>query len=274
MPTTFCYYDYPWPEGGPYCVACSNGNAAGNTPEEAILQGFLELVERDSAALWWYNRLRRPAVDLESFGEPYPHQLAEYLHRHQRDLWVLDLTADLEIPVFVALSRRIAGPLEHIMFGFGAHLDARIALLRAVTELNQMLVWVLPAESEQQPLAISDKETLDWLQSATLANQPYLVPDSDTRPRKAPHYQGRWADDLRDDVLACQALVQRQGMEMLVLDQTRADIGLPVVKVIVPGLRHFWARFARGRLYDVPVRLGWLPRPLSEEELNPIPMFL
>src|SRR5690606_30411941 len=30
-------------------------------------------------------------------------------------------------------------------------------------------------------------------------------------------------------------------------------IGMPAVKVIVPGLRHFWARFAPGRLYDVPV---------------------
>ena len=52
-------------------------------------------------------------------------------------------------------------------------------------------------------------------------------------------------------------------MEMLVLDQTREEIGLPVVKVIVPGLRHFWARFAPGRLYDVPARLGWVPRRLA-----------
>jgi hypothetical protein len=62
-------------------------------------------------------------------------------------------------------------------------------------------------------------------------------------------------------------------MEMMVLDQTRAEIGLPVVKVIVPGLRHCWARYAPGRLYDVPVRLGWLSVPTPEQELNPIPMF-
>lgn len=69
-------------------------------------------------------------------------------------------------------------------------------------------------------------------------------------------------------------LVERLGLEMLVLDQTRPEIGLPVVKVIVPGLRHFWARFAPGRLYDSPVRLGWLERPLAEKDVNPIPMFL
>jgi len=42
-------------------------------------------------------------------------------------------------------------------------------------------------------------------------------------------------------------------MEFLVLDQTRPDIALPVVKVIVPGLRHFWPRFGPGRLYEIPV---------------------
>ena len=48
---------------------------------------------------------------------------------------------------------------------------------------------------------------------------------------------------------------------------------MPVVKVIVPGMRHFWSRFAPGRLYDVPVKLGWLPAPLTEEQLNPIMIF-
>ena len=39
-------------------------------------------------------------------------------------------------------------------------------------------------------------------------------------------------------------------MEMLVLDQTRPDIGLRVAKVIVPGMRHMWKRLGTGRLYS------------------------
>src|SRR6185436_13075976 len=116
---------------------CSNGNAAGNTLEEAILQGLLELVERDSAAVWWYNRLRRPAIALESFDEPYLEAARMHLRGHDRDLWVLDLTSDLGIPAAVAVSRRIGDGAEEIMVGFGAHLDPRIAVLRAVTELQQ-----------------------------------------------------------------------------------------------------------------------------------------
>jgi len=42
---------------------------------------------------------------------------------------------------------------------------------------------------------------------------------------------------------------------------------------MVPGMRHFWPRYAPGRLYDVPVTMGWLPAPLTETELNPTPIF-
>ena len=273
LPTAFCYFHAPHDASQTFCWSDSNGNAAGNTREEAILQGFLELVERDSVALWWYNRLRRPAVDLDSFAEPYFPALRALLARRHRDLWALDLTSDLGVPAFAAVSRRTDGGMEQIMLGFGAHLDARLALLRAVTEMIQIHGQLLDAPADQLPSYLTAKETVDWLQTATVDNQPYLRP-LEGRSRVASSYRPCETDDLLDDVLACQALVERHGMEMLVLDQTRPEIGLPVVKVIVPGLRHFWARFAPGRLYDVPVRLGWLTQPVPEEQLNPVPMFL
>jgi ribosomal protein S12 methylthiotransferase accessory factor len=79
---------------------------------------------------------------------------------------------------------------------------------------------------------------------------------------------------MRADILALRDMLAARGMEMLVMDQTRPDIGLPVAKVVVPGLRHFWARYAPGRLYDVPVALGWRPAPLDEAALNPVPIFV
>jgi len=275
LPTGFCYFNYHHPTGKAFCLADSNGNAAGNTLEEAILQGFLELVERDSVALWWYSRVRRPGVDLDGFAEPYYDRLRGELRARGRALWALDLTSDLGVPVFAALTRDVIGPEERIVLGFGAHLDASVALLRAVTEMNQMLAH-MPAPGTIEvgkPDRVTDPETLEWLRTANLANQPYLLPD-ESPSRAASSYPRSWADDVADDVRTCRTIVEGRGMEMLVLDQTREEIGLPVVKVIVPGLRHFWARFAPGRLYDVPARLDWVNRPLTEDELNPIPMFL
>jgi ribosomal protein S12 methylthiotransferase accessory factor len=272
LPSAFCYYDYPQPPERTFCIADSNGNAAGNTLEEAILQGFLELVERDSVALWWYNRVRRPGVELASFGEPYLERLTGFLRDRGRAFWALDLTSDLGVPVFATVCRRTTGTKEQIVLGFGAHLDSRIALLRAVTEMNQMLSSpLLEAGAKDDPHA--DPETARWLATATVANQPYLLP-ADGPPTTAATHRGAWSDDVREDVEFCRGVVERAGLEMLVLDQTRPEIGLPVAKVVVPGLRHFWTRFAPGRLFDVPVRLGWLDRPRAESELNPIPMFL
>ncbi len=275
LPTAFCYYDYPQPAVHRYCIADSNGCAAGNTIEEAILQGFLELVERDSVALWWYNRVSRPGVDLASFDEPYLQVITNCLSSLRREMFVVDLTSDLGIPVFAAWSRSTEPGLEQIILGFGAHLDARIALLRAVTEMNQMLSYLLQAPLKKgRREHVTDRETVEWLNTATAENQPYLLPAPGAALQTAADYARATTDDVAEDVREGQALVERLGLEMLVLDQTRPEIGLPVVKVIVPGLRHFWARFAPGRLYDAPVRLGWLRQPLAEVDLNPIPMFL
>ena len=275
LPTAYCYYGYPKPSK-PDCWANSNGCAAGNTIEEAILQGFMELVERDCVALWWYNRLKKPRVDLDSFDEPYFQALKDYYQTLHRELWVLDITSDLNIPAFAAITRRTNRQEEDIILGYGTHFDPKLAIGRALTEVNQILPNVLSAHangSTQYPPS-SDPLALKWWKTATLENQPYLIPDENVSPKGSADYSQCWSDDLLDDVVLCQQIAEKNGMEMLVLDQTRPDIGLRVVKVIVPGMRHWWKRLGSGRLYEVPVKMGWLKEPLNETQLNPFPMWM
>jgi ribosomal protein S12 methylthiotransferase accessory factor len=260
--------------GRRFCKGDSNGLAGGNCIEEAILQGFLELVERDAVTLWWYNRARRPAVALDSFDHPWIERLQDYYRGIGRSVWALDLTTDLGIPCFAALSHTENAARQDIIFGFGCHLDARIALLRALTELNQMLPTVLrPPEERRRQLLPEFRDAIDWWDNATLEDHPYLLPagaGSSTRQS--------WATpestDLRDDVQECVARATAAGCDVLVHDLTRPDIDFAVARVIVPGLRHFWRRLGSGRLYDVPVRLGWLERRLSEGDMNPVSMFV
>lgn len=268
LPAAYCYYGYPLPEEHRFCRADSNGNAAGNTREEAILQGFMELVERDAVALWWYNRIRPPRVDLDGFECDYLQALQRRYRELGREIWALDITSDFDIPVFAALSRRIDASSEAICLGFGAHFDPTLALLRAMTEMNQMLVAV---EATSDGKAGGEMGAC-WWQSATAGSHPHLTGDAESAARSRAGYSRRWSDDLRDDITVCVETAREHGMETLVLDLTRPDIGLPVVKVVVPGMRHFWPRFAGGRLYDSPVRLGWRTAPLREEDLNPVPV--
>jgi len=75
------------------------------------------------------------------------------------------------------------------------------------------------------------------------------------------------------DIETCVALLKNVGLEMLAADLTRPEVGLSVARVIVPGMVHFWPRFAAKRLYDVPVKMGWLAKPLTEDELYPVPFY-
>ncbi|QKV74362.1 TOMM precursor leader peptide-binding protein [Amycolatopsis sp. Hca4] len=267
FPTAMLYFGVPAEPGPVSLFADSNGNAAGGTLEDATLQGMLEVVERDAVALWWYNRTRQPGVDLDAFGDPWITELRAVYAGLDREVWVLDVTSDLGVPVYAALSRRTTGPTEAIMMGFGAHLDPAVALRRALTELNQMMPAVLGGWDGDD-----DPDAARWLREATVATEPYLLPDP-ARPAAGPG-DDLSAPDLVADIRLVQARLEAAGLEVFVLDQTRPDIGLPVVKVIVPGLRGFWARFAPGRLYDVPVRLGRLAEPTAYEDLNPMPIFL
>ena len=260
IPTTLLYFFYRGPEA---FLADSNGCAAGNTLEEAIVQGFLELIERDSYAIWWYNRAQRPEVDLGQFDDSYIRDLRQQLTDSGRRVWVLDVTSDLGIPTYVAISHWMQNGKENIEFGSGAHFDPRIAMLRSLTELNQFLAIGLMGG------ATGEKSSLDGNTPLHIEEHPYLTPSNDAAVETG---LGAKFGQLSagEQAAACVRLIEEAGLDFLVLDQTRPDIDVPVVRVIVPGLRHFYRRFGPGRLYDVPVKLGWRDRPIKESELNPI----
>jgi len=275
VPASYVWFGHPDLYQHLLCFPDANGNSSGNTLEEAILQGFCELVERDSVALWWYNRLRRPAVDLDSLGDPYVDSLREFYAAQGRSLWLLDLTTDLGIPAFAAVSHRVDGhPTDDIIVGFGAHLDHRLAASRALTELNQFLPMVSHDAPDGSTIYWEEDEyVLDWWRTVRMDEEPWLRPDPAAPPRRAGDWLPLAAPDAAEEVRHCVRIAAEHGLDVLVTDVSRPDVELAVAKVTVPGLRHFWRRLAPGRLYDVPARLGWLPAPLTESQLNPRSIF-
>ncbi|ORC51305.1 bacteriocin biosynthesis cyclodehydratase [Burkholderia sp. A27] len=259
VPLSYCYAETPESaQPDVPCVHNPNGCAAGSCLEEAILQGLLELIERDAVAIWWYNQVRRPGIDLASFADPYFDALVREYEALGWRLWALDISHDLAVPTVVALAENTSN--GRFSIGFGCHLDARIATQRALTEVNQLL-----------DLAADGPPPWDH---AKLSRTEFLYPANDMLRTTSSTWPPVDAGTLKAAVEHCVARIASAGMDVLVVDKTRPDIGLPVVQVIVPGLCHFWPRFGARRLYSVPVRMGWREATRRESELNGALLFL
>jgi len=261
IPSAFAYYTYPREGGGDICRGCSNGVAAGNCLEEAIMQGFFELVERDAMAMWWYHKLRKPAVDWRSFGSPFVAAVNAAMQEMGMQLEILDLTNDLGIPVFSANLFNRNDDLCFRSNGLGCHLDPRIALERAVSELGQ--TWMLPG---------MDEYSLKF-QDTPLSRELFLRADSQQPSKTYADFDHERRDDFLDDIEDVKRLLSAKGLEMLVVDLTRPDVGFPVARVIVPGMVHFWPRFGCRRLFEVPKAAGWIAGDVGEDDLNPVPFY-
>lgn len=250
LPTSYCYLEFREPGIEPFCLGDTNGCAAGSTLEEAILQGLLEVVERDAAAIWWYNRIQREGIHVSEAS------VAQYAELG-RTIDLIDITSDNGVPVYAAVSAE-SESRRGIVVGFGAHPDPAIAIDRAITEGLQCAQAVHGPIDPMQRMLLTDisLDSDPWL---TSSRQRAII---DPRAPRRIAAAVEWiVDRLRE-----------QELDVIVLDQTLPDVGLPVVRVAVPGMPHFWPRFGHARLYDVPVAMGHLTTATPEEELNPIPI--
>ena len=79
----------------------------------------------------------RPQLDCEQLQDPFLTRLFRQYAELGCRVRVLDITHDLAIPVYVAVALHERSK-RHAL-GFGCHLNPRVAVARALTELNQLL---------------------------------------------------------------------------------------------------------------------------------------
>ena len=213
-------------------------------------------------------------MDLDSFQDPLFTRIVDYYHGLDRSVWLLDLTTDLGVPVFAACSARIDQQERQVLVGLGAHFDPNVAAVRAFSEMNQKLAAYYDfVANAAKPSLQSALHGEPWWTKTKNDLPRCLWADAEQQPRRATAYTHRPYQDVRDGVATCVNLARDHTLDVLVLDLTRPGYGLHVVKVIVPGLRPYWRRLAPGRLYDVPVQMGWLAEPKDELQLNRASLF-
>ncbi|WDE01604.1 YcaO-like family protein [Thalassomonas actiniarum] len=253
LPLTACFANLPF-DDEQFGRWHSNGCAAGNTLEEAVLQGLFELIERDASAIWWYNQTKGAQFDLDKIPASNLQKLQDTLSVSHK-FWVLDITTDIGVPVMVAIGQDLK--TKGYSLGLGCHLQPELAAQRALTELCQLI-----------PIRDQNGAPFDF---DAIAEGEYLHPDIN---RAAIPAFIQPCGDIKEDIENMVARLHALGYETLVVDYSRPHLPIKTAKVFVPGLCHIWPQLANVRLYQLPVQLGWLQQVKTETTINPQALYI
>ena len=256
IPAAICLLGYPdpLPQGLP--VPDSSGLAAGSDLEDATLRGLLELVERDAVSIWWYNQIRRPQLALNLDRIPVLSHFQDWVHGNERQFWLLDLTHDLGTPVAAAITCNNIG--SDYSIGFGSALSAEEAAISAAGELVQ---FEITKQLRNKSANRTQDDLISLVGKLDKSSAAFLWPSKEVDPQTQQKCKN--GDDLLKALTA-------KNLHPFVLDFSQHNHF--VVRVVAPGLRPIWPRFGEGRLFDVPLELGWLLEKNVEQTLNRMPL--
>lgn len=243
--------------GWPPLVSSSTGTAVRDTFEAAVQHAVLERVERDAVAIWWYNRMVAPRLSPEAALATLPVDFAEWLTGRRRRTWHLLIETDLPVPAVVALSTAPDGTRTAI--GASAALDPADAVRSATLEMIQGEISLANMRAAQRSGAPPQiPPFLAWSDATNAMAERYLAGEG----------VAELGDPVRYDGLL--EAFEFAGIDVAIVDLTRPEFEVPVARAVSRTLRDWQPRFAPGRLYDVPVARGLLPRAKTKAEMNPV----
>jgi len=223
---------HPLPRGFPSLFRTNtNGLASGNTREEAVFHGLAEIVERDAWSL--VEVTKRPGPRITDPPAGLPAELLAKFAGAKVEVTVRDITSDLGIPTCAAVADdALLRDPRLLTIGMGTHTSSRIAFLRALTEVAQSRLTQIHGAREDTTTA--DLRTRMGYERVRRMNRYWFEADSEVPFSALPTAEN---DDFLKDIGGIVTSLGKAGMDrVLVADLTRGEIGVPVVRVVVPGL--------------------------------------
>jgi ribosomal protein S12 methylthiotransferase accessory factor len=212
----------------------TNGLASGNTREEAIFHALAEVVERDAWSLVEASRHTGPSV--VGVDDDTLLAMQKKFSDAQVEVIVRDITSDIGIPTMAAVADDVLLRDPTLLtIGIGTHTSARIAVMRALTEVAQSRLTQIHGAREDTTLA--DLRKRMGYDRAKRINAYWFRENGEVAYPTIPSYD---SDDFVKDIRFIIDALGKQGLDrVIVVDLTREEIGIPVVRVIVPGLEVF-----------------------------------
>lgn len=212
----------------PLFLATSNGLASGNSIIEATQHALLEVVERQCLLEFHRDPATARLVAPGSIDDPTVVELVDKLEASGNLLRILDLTNGMGVPCYQAEIRNEALPFTFA--GAGCHTAAGVALSRAITEAAQSRLGVIAGSRDDL-----DDEFYRMVHDPGRGRGHEMppAPAGGTGPPRADVAAGTFDQDVR---LLAVRIVEATGHEPIVVDLTSPECGLPVVRVVAPGL--------------------------------------
>lgn len=235
LPYELVHTDYRLPQ--PPAAGCfpvgTSGLAAGNTPAEAIRHALCELIERDAVSLWHQqpNEVRSlTAIDAGSVEDDHCRYVLGRLATAGFAVGMFDVTSDIGVPAFLAVLADRRDPSGHPGMGAACHPQPATALLKALLEAVQVRTgYIAGARDDMAPEEFAGSGPVEKLR--------WLGPLLELPGRRIVDHASTGYGDAASDVDALLRRLAAVGLdEVIMVDLTRADIGLPVVRMVVPGL--------------------------------------
>ncbi|WP_193369880.1 YcaO-like family protein [Pelagibius marinus] len=227
-------YTLPQPQGSFAFPANTNGLASGNTFAEAALHALCELIERDALSLWRLggDSARAAAkLDPESIGSVRCRTLLAHYARAGLDVGLWDVTSDLGVPVFCCAVAERSDTAVEAELGAGCHPDREVALLRALTEAAQSRTTrIAGSRDDYVPESYDSAAKLARNRTARL----WLSDPPRRRFNDAPNLSG---ETIAGDLERVLGRLAADGVTQVVaVDLTKPEVGLPVARVVASGL--------------------------------------
>ena len=232
----------PLPPGHGCFMAGSNGLASGNHRVEAISHALTELVERDAATLW-HRRSRQAQdatrIDLATVTDPVCRSLLDRFDAAGVDVGIWEITSDIGLPAFlVRIVEREDSPQHSIRpaSGMGCHAAREIALSRALTEAAQSRLTFIAGARDDMPREEYARHLDPAYHARWQAQIAARIADGlDGRDFSACPTSA--APTIEADLAHQLARLKAVGIEEAVaVDLTKPEFGIPVVRLVVPGL--------------------------------------
>jgi len=221
-------------------ITDSNGLASGNHLLEASLHALYELLERDALAQVSENgrlrvRERCRNIDLASIPDAALHGLVHRIEQRQSKVVLLWVPSRVAVHTFwaILLNRLPDAPVSTLNLGAGCHCDPVVAAARAVTEAAQSRLTFIHGAREDRTSKPVDRAT--QVQTSPAYRFFDRLP-ADTAWNTLPGVADRTTRDLEQAHAWLIGELRTAGQRLWRFDLTQVDIGIPVVKIIAPGL--------------------------------------